>query len=346
MPRLNPFARGKARLTKLWEASLPDHVIGLAWSPQPGGLLAAAAVSGPITLLASSSGAVQHELAGHGFGTAAIAWSRDGAHFASAGQDGLARLWDHGRGRQVHEMQGGAAWVEHLAWCPVNDVLATAAGKKLRLWNAQGELLREHAGHTSTISALAWKPGAPVLASACYGKIMLWAPDQAEPVQSFEWKGSGLALAWSPDGRQLAAGSQDASVHFWLLDTGDDLQMSGYPTKVRELAWNPGSRYLATGGASVVCVWDCAGAGPAGRKPIQLEVHKDLVSALAYQRGGPLLASGSADGQVALWQPGQTQGALTLAQLGARCTQLAWSPDDRVLAAGSAEGKVVVFAHG
>ncbi len=129
-----------------------------------------------------------------------------------------------------------------------------------------------------------------------------------------------------------------------MLASGEDLQMAGYPSKVRDLAWDPASRLLATGGASVVCVWDCSGAGPAGRKPVQLEAHKALVSALAYQHRGVYLASGGEDGQVALWQPGKSRGALALATVGAPVSALAWSPDDRLLAVGTAEGRVIVFA--
>ena len=72
-------------------------------------------------------------------------------------------------------------------------------------------------------------------------------------------------MAWSPDGKVLAHGNQDATVHFWYAQTGTDLQMSGYPTKVRELGWDFTSRYLATGGGRMPCVWDCQ-AGRRGRR--------------------------------------------------------------------------------
>ncbi|HMP41901.1 MAG TPA: WD40 repeat domain-containing protein, partial [Roseiflexaceae bacterium] len=66
--------------------------------------------------------------------------------------------------------------------------------------------------------------------------------------RKFEWKGSVLVLAVSLDGKYIAAGAQNASVHFWICRDGTDLEMSGYPRKVRELAWDSSSSYLATGG--------------------------------------------------------------------------------------------------
>jgi WD40 repeat protein len=133
-------------------------------------------------------------------------------------------------------------------------------------------------------------------------------------------------------------------VHFWIVKTGEDLQMWGYPTKVRELAWDPTSRYLATGGGVAVTVWDCSGKGPAGTRPLVFEAHEAPLSALAFQGRGPLLASGGQDGLVALWRPGMTRKPLALATNDAEITRLAWAPDDRSLAIGSASGTVVMFA--
>ena len=54
MPGLsNPF-RGGPRLERRWKAEIDDHVISLAWSPS-GKTLAAASVSGPITLFEPES---------------------------------------------------------------------------------------------------------------------------------------------------------------------------------------------------------------------------------------------------------------------------------------------------
>jgi WD40 repeat protein len=157
------------------------------------------------------------------------------------------------------------------------------------------------------------------------------------------WKGSTLVVAWSPDGRYIATGDQDATVHFWVVKSGEDLQMWGYPTKVRELSWDGASRYLATGGGPAVTVWDCSGKGPAGTTPLSLEAHEDYVSALAFQGAGPLLASGGEDGIVALWRPGASKMPRALENLGAAVSGLAWSPDDRAVAAGGEDGGVAAL---
>jgi WD40 repeat protein len=333
----------KPALTQRWQVSLGDHIIGLAWSPD-GSSVAAALTGGPIAIGDGQSGRIRHVLHGHDFGTMSIAWSPQGKLLASAGQDGKVRLWNVGAGKEQAALDGGAAWVERVAWSPQGQYLASAAGRKLRLWTGAGQLVREYANHPSTIADIQWKPDTLEVASAAYGQLALLSPDKPEPFKRFQWKGSMLVLAWSPDGKYIATGDQDSTVHFWITKTGEDLMMSGYPVKVRELSWDHTSRYLATGGGVSPCIWDVSGKGPAGTKPRQLEAHQEKVTALAFQHGGPLLASAGADGLVAVWQPQKSKRPLTTASLASAITQLAWSSDDTRIAVGTESGLVAVHA--
>jgi WD40 repeat protein len=345
MPGLSDLFRSGPRLHRLWKAELEDHVISLAWSPS-GKALAAAVVSGPITLFGDGGQpVVAAAIKGHGFGTTAVAWRRDGSLLASAGQDGKVRLWDPLTGQERCSLAGGAAWVEHVTWHPSADVLASAAGKKLRLWSADGKMLREYPDHPATISDLKWRPRTEELTSAAYGGVALWSIQKSEPTRRLEWKGSVLALAWAPGGDRLAHGNQDATVHYWILASGQDLQMAGYPMKVREVAWDPTGTYLATGGGGdAVTVWDCTPPGPEDSTPLTFKGHSDAVSALTYQSKGPLLASGGLDGKLFLFQPGRFKKALAQSEAGGAVSQLAWSPDDRHLAVGTEAGAVMVYS--
>jgi WD40 repeat protein len=331
------------RLRKRWQDKLGDHVIALRWSPS-GTRLAAAQVTGPVRVYDAKTGTVMLRLAGHGFGTTDLDFSRDGTLLATGGQDGKVKLWDVKSGDEKAAAAGGAAWVEHVAWAPGEDLLASAAGKRLRLWDAAGQLVRDYPDHPSTISDVKWRPKTRQLSTTAYGSLTLWEPERGEPVQRFEWKGSILVHAWSPNGQFVATGDQDATVHFWFASSGQDLQMWGYPTKVRELSWDQSSRYLATGGGPLVTIWDCGGRGPEGTTPLQLEGHEDNLTAVAFQHGGPLLASAGTDGRVIVWQPPRSSQPLAAAQLDAEITGLAWSPDDKLLAIGTDAGEVLVLA--
>ncbi len=345
---------GKAenRLRPVWQGSVPDHAINLSWSPD-GSRLAVAAVSGPITVFDANTGVVVHQLKGHGFGTSAIAWQPTGMLLASVGQDNKVRIWDTTTGQEARSLDAGASWAEKVVWHPSGQWLATAAGKKAKVWTAAGELVRELPPQAGTVMDIKWRPGTNHLSVLAYGAATTYDPlTCADPVKVLAWKGSPLVMAWSPDGKILAHGNQDATVHFWYYDTSRDLQMWGYRTKVRELTWDSSSRYLATGGGPVVCIWDCQAGpnGPEGSKPRMLEGHgpETNISALAYQSSGSLIASAGLDGMVILWQPVNRRGAQVggFRFEGGEASALAWSADDKSLAAGSGTGTVAVFRAG
>ena len=331
-------------LKATWRTNIDDHPIGLAWSPD-GKLLAVAGVSGPITLFYGADGVVQRKLPGHPLGTMAISWHKDSRLLASVGQDGKVRLWDTKIGTQTAEMAGGASWVERVAFSPAGDFLVSAAGRKLRMWNAAGELNCEFPDANSTITDIKWRNNGKQFAISAYNGVVLYAPSEAEPLNRFEWQGSTLTLEWSPDGRHIATGDQDSTVHFWHVESGQDLQMWGYETKVLELAWSFNSRYLATGGGTQAVIWDCSGKGPENTRPIMLEGHQRLIKHLKFQRQGMLLASGGNDGLLAIWNIEKKKPVLLAdAVFKSPIAGLAWSPDDRRIAVSDESGFLSIAA--
>lgn len=330
-------------LARVWTGDVGSYASGLVWSPD-GKQVAVSGIEGPVTVFDAASGERRHELSGHGSGTTALSWSPDGRLLASAGQDGKVRLWSMTGTGGSQELNGGSAWVEKAAWSPDGRYLVSAAGRRLRLWKPDGTLLWESRDQQSTITDVQWRPDSSrELATTAYGGLTLWKPGSPEPARRFEWKGSSLVAAWSPNGKFIATGDQDSTVHFWISKTGHDLQMYGYPTKVRELSWNTTSRYLATGGGPAVTVWDCSGKGPAGSQPLAFEAHEDAVNDLAFGLRGPRLLSGGEDGLVAVWEPGGRSGAVALQALDTGVARLAWAPGDKRIAVGGSDGTVTVF---
>jgi WD40 repeat protein len=331
-------------IPQIWRAALDESAVSMDWSAT-GTWLAAASASGTVCVFDAANGNCVQQFSAHRFGATRIAWHPQDARFATAGQDGVVRLWEAGLDGLVKELRCGAEWIEHMAWSDNGRLLATAAGRKLKVWTKDGELVREYPDHSNTIAAIAWKAGVEELVSACYGQLQFWAPDKPEVLRTFLWKGSMLSLAWSPDGRYLCHGNQDATVHFWVVKTGKELQMWGYPTKVRELAWDHRSRYLATGGGSDITVWDCSGKGPANTKPTVLNFHHAPVTHFAYQHAGGALASGCGQGHLALWKPSKRTEPDAIAELSAEITGISWSPDDSHFAATTRDGAVAVYGY-
>ena len=320
---------------------LNDPIIAVAWSPC-GRRLAVAGVSGPGAVLDPATGAVLCEMAGHAGGTMALDWSRKHNAIVTAGADGRAVIWSADSGALVRELDGGANWVEHARYSPDGTHLATAAGRRLRVWSASGERLFEFADHESTVAAIDWRADGRGLVSACYGKLRCFRLGDKEPYEILKWKSSFLSVAWNATGRYIAAGTQEATIQFYRLPSrgAEPLQMSGYPAKIRRPAWDHTGRWLATDGGPVGIVWDTSGKGPHGTTPRQLEGHPARLTALAFQRRGPLLATGCEKGALFIWNPNLGNAHLKAARFRAAVNHLAWSPDDQVVAVACQDGSV------
>lgn len=336
-------------LAHVWGAELDDHVAALRFAPD-GSRLAAASVSGAITLLDPRDGRRERALRGHEVGTQDLGWSPDARLIASAGQDGCARIWEVSTGAERAAVAGAAGWVERVAWSPDGRRLAVAAGRHLRLADPQGRVERDWDDHPSTVTDIAWRPDGAELAATSYGGVTLWSPKSQVPRRRLAYTGSSLRVAWSPDGRYIATGDQDASVHYWIVRRAKDLQMSGYRAKPLALAWDARSRFLATSGGPEATVWDCSGSGPAGTRPLQLRLGDEaedeapLVRALAFQARGALLAVGDDDGRVGVFRPRGGSGCRGVAALGEAIAWLAWAPDEQALAVGTVAGTLALLA--
>ena len=332
-----------------WTHDVGDHVAAVAWLPD-GKLLAVAPAVGGIVLLDRATGEVRCKLAGHTPANCVLSAAR--GLLASGGQDGIARIWNTDTGELVRELRASdtaSDWCEHAQFSSDGTLLATTAGRTLRVWKTTGERVFETTAHDSTIAALAWRPDGAGVGTGCYNGAQLfrakdgvWEPHSYEELR---WKGSIISLSWSPNGRYVAGGSQEATIQFWKLPyrPGEELFMSGYATKIRELAWDAASRYLASGGGEIITVWDVSGKGPRGTTPKQLEGHTARITQLAFQNRGPLLASGGADGRVFIWDLVKSQRHRHELSPTSSVAALAWSSDDAVLAIGAADGNVCVW---
>ena len=337
MKQVNAILEQRASVT------LDDYVVDVAWSAD-GCKLAVAGGEGKVFLLGYETQSLSaREVGQHGMGALAVAWQPRGDRFASSGQDSRITLFD-AEGKQQGSQRPAMNWTSALAWSPDGQQLATAAGKQVSLWDSALQPGPQLPPLAAAVVALAWdKPGRDLAAALNGGLVVYRIEQQRIQIRNFEWSAPCLTAAFSPNGRFLATGTQDGSVHFWRRSSGDDSQMRGYPGKVEHTIWSGDSRYLATAADEQLVLWDFGGKGPEGSRPLQLRGHTDRIECMAFQPGGNHLVSGGRDWRISLWLPGKSATALDAQLADSEPTCVRWSADGRFVAVGERRGRLAIF---
>lgn len=332
----------RLRLGRRARVDLRDYPVDAAWSPDATALVLAGG-EGSVQWIDVAAATTQ-TLGTHAGGALAISWQGAGSKFASSGQDGEVRLWD-ARTKQGPVIHAAAEWSERIAFASHGRLLAVATGRRIAVYDAEGNeqaLFGEHAG---VIAALAWKPKSSELAAVGNGGARLHRVQPA-PMQSREypWKGACLTASFSPDGRVLASGLQDGSVHFWYLAAGTQSEMKGYGSRVSHTGWSGNGRALVTASDELIVIWDFGGRGPEGSEPVQLRGHTGRLTQLQCQPQGPHIVSGARDRRLLLWQPAQSPEPLDADLLNEEIALLRWSNNGQLLAAADRSGELTIYA--
>jgi WD40 repeat protein len=233
------------------------------------------------------------------FVSALVALSRSGKTLVvSASYDRSLVWWDAAKGEPTRTVEAHAGWVRNLAALPDGSRLASCGDDMLvKLWDADGGKLvrtfeghatRTPQGHVTALYALAVSPDGKHLASGDrHGTVIVWETETGKAAQKFEIPtlytydarqrkrsiGGIRALAFSPDGKVLAAGG------IGQVNNVDGLEG---PVHVEWCAWRkPEIRW----------------AGGAG--------HKGLINDLLFHPTAPYLigaGGGSDGGLVGFWK--------------------------------------------
>ncbi|GFG17472.1 probable serine/threonine-protein kinase PkwA [Aspergillus lentulus] len=156
--------------------------------------------------------------------------------------------------------------------------------------------------------------------------------------------GSVVSVAFSPDGRLLASGSDYNTTSIWDSATGVlQRTLEGHYIRgwsVWSVAFSPDGRRLATGsGDNTVRLWDPA----TGVLQRVLDGHTGRVYSVAFSPDGRLLASGSLDYKVHLRYPATGAFTQTLEGHSGGIRSVAFSPDSRRLASGSEDKTICLW---
>jgi serine/threonine protein kinase len=148
-------------------------------------------------------------------------------------------------------------------------------------------------------------------------------------------RGPTFAIAFSPDGLNLASASRDETIQFW--NVADGRPLGTLSAAVSCIAYGPHGRTLAGGLADdSIDLWDTSRGVVLGT----LVGHTAPVATVAFAPDGQILASGSWDNTVRLWNVADDHLVRTVDASLARVLAVAFSPDGRTLASAGADGVI------
>lgn len=206
------------------------------------------------------------DLAGHPTAVWAVRISKDGKLAATAGYDGLVKLWDYPARTLKSDLKKHKGWVRSLDFSPDGSKLATAGEDgTVIIWNtADGSEAKSISAHAGPATAVEFSPDGGTLASGGGDKLVkLWDVNGNE---KGKLEGHGDAIwfvAYSPDGSKLASGGADRTIKLWTTsDAKEAATFKGHKDWVTAAAFSPDGSRLASGSLDgAVKFWDVNAKG-------------------------------------------------------------------------------------
>lgn len=237
-------------------------------------------------------------------GVRSLAASADGRWLAAAGSDRAIRVWELPSGRLAQTLEGHTNAVTAVTFIPGEGALLSASEDgTVRRWTldagASEVLVSRPADAANAVAvtrdgrlaAIGFERGAVVLLELPTGTTRVLGPQQ-HPV---------YAVAFSPDGAQLASGNWLGETLRWDVVTGARLEaMQAHAGAVLAVAFSPDGTSLATAGRDTT-VRVVSGKAHRTDHVRVLSGHQQKVYALSWSSDGALLASVGGDGTSRLW---------------------------------------------
>jgi WD40 repeat protein/predicted Ser/Thr protein kinase len=256
------------------------------------------------------------------------------------------------------EHSGALSRVNALAISPDGNTLASGSDdKNIKLWDLNTQkILATLSGHSQAVKSVAFSPDGQILATASDDKtIKLWQVETLKEICTLSGHSHAVkSVAFSPDGQILASGSWDKTIKLWDVNTGRELfTITGHQLQVSSVAFSPDGKLLASASYDrTTRLWQIPALESSQRKfenrPCYsllstLSGHAWAVLTAAFSPDGQILATGSDDNTIKLWEVNTGQLICTLVGHSWSVVAVAFTADGETLLSGSCDKTVKLW---
>lgn len=287
-------------------------------------------------------------LTGNGGFVRAVAFDPADSRVVAAAAVGTVTRWrwtDH-RKRSVSPAR--SRLVTTLSLSP--DGSAVAFGDSdghVYLWNGSDSNARLVGWQGRGINSVAFAPDGRTIASGDVDSVtVLWDPKRRRQSRWLRAQANGIrSLAWSGDGRRLVTGAGDGSVLVRDIVAEDPRILQSHEGFVWNVAWSGDGEFVASGGDDgQTLVWDVRADRPGPRLKARTGQGQQ-VAGVSFARSRPLLASGSFDGSIYVWQLDHSRARLRSSfEAGSDLNDVAVSHDGDLIAAATLKTGVELWS--
>jgi eukaryotic-like serine/threonine-protein kinase len=167
-------------------------------------------------------------------------------------------------------------------------------------------------------------------------KVLLINAETGTALRSLRSNYGGWAVAFSPDGKWVAAGTSQGAL-MWDTETGFWQSLaSGKGSLIRSLVFSHDGKLLAGGSSGTIYIWDVATGDEVGK----ITAEFGDVNSLQFSPDDRLLASGTTDFTVRLWDTSSWKALRQLKNHVSEVFSVVFSPTGDRIASGANEGNI------